>query len=133
MCICGIITLFSRPILARYGLAAPRARDAFRAVWCFDITKGKLKMSKLAKTMMALGLAAAFAGSAYAQQSSGGGEPWVLRANMGYTVDAKGNTMITNLPQMNPKMMKKVRAVPRGTVFFMQDGKLMMADWPTGQ
>lgn len=88
-------------------------------------------MSTLSRTIIALALTAACAGAAHAQ--SGGGEPWVLRANMGYAVDAKGNTMIINLPTMTAKMKAKVKAVPSGTVFFMQDGKLMMADWPTGQ
>ena len=88
-------------------------------------------MSTLSKTIIAAALTTAFASAAYAQ--SGGGEPWVLRSNMGYTIDAKGNAMIINLPTMTAKMEKKVHAVPRGTVFFMKDGKLMMADWPTGQ
>jgi hypothetical protein len=88
-------------------------------------------MSAFTKTVIALGLAAGLAGFAHAQ--SGGGEPWVLRSNMGYTVDAKGNTMIINLPTMTAPMKAKVKAVPAGTVFFVQDGKLMMADWPTGQ
>jgi hypothetical protein len=88
-------------------------------------------MSILSKTIIALALATTFAGAAHAQ--SGGGEPWVLRANMGYTVDMKGNYMIVDLKNLNPKMKKKAHAVPRGTVLYMQDGKLMMADWPTGQ
>ena len=88
-------------------------------------------MSALTKTVLALGLVAGLAGSATAQV--GGGEPWVLRANMGYVVDAKGNTMIIDLGKMNPKMKKKAQVVKKNTVFYMQDGKLMMADWPTGQ
>ena len=88
-------------------------------------------MSTLSKTIIAFALTTAFVGAAHAQ--SGGGEPWVLKSNMGYTVDAKGNTMIVDLGKMNPKMKKKAHAVPKGTVFYMQDGKLMMADWPSGQ
>ena len=30
-------------------------------------------------------------------------------------------------------MKKKSSEVSRGTVFYMEGGKLMMADWPTGQ
>ena len=88
-------------------------------------------MSAFTKTVLALGLLAGLSGTALAQ--SGGGEPWVLRANMGYVVDAKGNTMIIDLGKMDPKMKKKAQVVKKNTVFYMQDGKLMMSDWATGQ
>lgn len=88
-------------------------------------------MSTLSKTIVALGFTAALVGGAIAQ--SGGGEPWVLRSNMGYVVDMKGNSMIIDLPKVDSKAVAKAHAVPKGTVFFMKDGKLMMTDWKTGQ
>jgi hypothetical protein len=88
-------------------------------------------MSTVTKTVLALGLAAGLSGAAFAQ--AGGGEPWVLKQNMGYVVDAKGNTMIIDLNKLDAKMKKSTTEVKRGTVFYMQNGKLMMSDWPTGQ
>jgi len=88
-------------------------------------------MSALTKTVIALGLVAGLAGSAFAQ---GGGEPRPLGINMGYAIDMKGNVKIIDLPApMVKKMMSKAKSIPRNVVIFMQDGKLMMADWPTGQ
>ena len=88
-------------------------------------------MSALSKTIIALGVTAALAGAANAQ---GGGEPRPLGVNMGYSIDMKGNVKIIDLPAaMAKKMMTKARNIPRNVVIFMQDGKLMMADWPTGQ
>ena len=57
-----------------------------------------------------------------------------LGANMGYAIDMKGNVKIIDLPAATAKkMMSKATTVKRNVVFFMQDGKLMMADWSTGQ
>ena len=58
-------------------------------------------MSALTKTAIAFGLVAGLAGAALAQ--SGGGEPWVLKQNMGYVVDAKGNTMVIDLMKLDPR------------------------------
>jgi hypothetical protein len=88
-------------------------------------------MSTLSKTIVALGFTAALVGGALAQ--SGGGEPWVLRSNMGYVVDMKGNYMVIDLDKLDSKKRVKATEVSKGTVFYMQNGKLMMADWPTGQ
>ncbi len=88
-------------------------------------------MSALTRTVLALGLVAGLAGTAKAQ---GGGEMRPLGANMGYAIDMKGNVKIIDLPAaMAKKMMSKATTVKRNVVIFMQDGKLMMADWPTGQ
>ena len=63
-----------------------------------------------------------------------GGEMRPLGINMGYAIDMKGNVKIIDLPAaMVKKMMSKATTVKRNVVIFMQDGKLMMADWPTGQ
>lgn len=88
-------------------------------------------MSTLSKTIVALALTMALTGAAHAQ---GGGEMRPLGANMGYAIDMKGNVKIIDLPAATAKkMMSKARSVSRNVVIFMQDGKLMMADWPTGQ
>ncbi len=87
-------------------------------------------MSALTKTVIALGLAAGLAGAAYAQ---GGGEMRPLGPNMGYGIDMKGNVKIIDLPApMVKKMMSKAKKIPRNVVIFMQNGTLMMADWPSG-
>ena len=88
-------------------------------------------MSALSKTMIAFALTTALAGAANAQ---GGGEMRPLGINMGYAIDMKGNVKIIDLPApMVKKMMSKATTVKRNVVIFMQDGKLMMSDWPTGQ
>jgi hypothetical protein len=78
-------------------------------------------MSVLTKTVVAAGLVLALGTAAQAA-----GEPWVLNGNQAYVVDMQGHTMIATLPEMTKRMMAKAKAVPRGTVFFMHDGKLMM-------
>jgi hypothetical protein len=78
-------------------------------------------MSLLSKTLIAASVTVILAGTAHAQS-----EPWVLRQNMGYVVDSQGRTMIVDLGKMDSKAMKKAKVVPRGTVMFVQDGKLMM-------
>jgi hypothetical protein len=45
----------------------------------------------------------------------------------------KGNVKIIDLPAATTKkMMSKATTIKRNVVIFMQDGKLMMADWTTG-
>ena len=85
-------------------------------------------MSALSKTVIALALTTALAGAA------NGSEMRSLGINMGYAIDMKGNVKIIDLPApMVKKMMSKATTVKRNVVIFMQDGKLMMADWATGQ
>jgi hypothetical protein len=78
-------------------------------------------MSVFSKTLLVVGVSAALAGAAYAAS-----EPWVLRADMGYVIDKDGKTMVENLNTMDKAKMAKATAVPKGTVFFMQDGHMMM-------
>jgi hypothetical protein len=86
-------------------------------------------MSALSKVMIALALTTALAGAANAQS-----EMRPLGINMGYAIDMKGNVKIIDLPApMVKKMMSKATTVKRNVVIFMQEGKLMMSDWPTGQ
>jgi hypothetical protein len=83
-------------------------------------------MSLLSKTLLAAGLAVAIGGSAYAEGDGPG--PWVLSSTMGYSVDMSGKTTIVELGSVDKVMMAKAKAVPRGTVFFMKDGALMMSE-----
>ncbi len=80
-------------------------------------------MSVLSKTLMAVSISAALAGAAHAQT-----EPWVLKSDMGYVVDKDGKAMIVNLNTMKKDDMAKAKAVPRGMVFFMQNGQMMMME-----
>jgi len=55
--------------------------------------------------------------------------PWDLRERNAYVLDMQGKMWSTQ--KIGPKgwamMTRSAKAVPRGTVFFMQDGRLMMA------
>jgi hypothetical protein len=81
-------------------------------------------MSIFSKTLIVVGLTAGLAGAAYAQAGAGG-EPWVLKADMGYMVDKDGKAVIVTLDKTK---MAKATAVPKGMMFFMQDGHMMMVD-----
>jgi hypothetical protein len=85
---------------------------------------GDSQMSVLSKTLLVVSVSAALAGAAYAQ----GGEPWVLKQDMGYVVDKDGKGMVVNLNTMKKEDMAKAKAVPRGMVFFMQNGQMMMME-----
>ena len=80
-------------------------------------------MSVLSKMLIAGTVVTVLGGAAYAA-----GEPWVLRNDMVYTVDSTGKPVIVTLDTMKKDSMAKAKAVPNGTVFFMQDGHLMMMD-----
>ena len=55
--------------------------------------------------------------------------PWDLRERNAYVLDMQGKMWSTqkNGPQGWAMMTRSAKSVPRGTVFFMQDGRLMMA------
>ncbi len=80
-------------------------------------------MSILTKTLIAAGMSLAIAGAAHASDAS----EWTIKANQGYIVDMSGNTMVVDLNVPTKKLMAHAKEVRRGTVFFMHDGKLMMA------
>jgi hypothetical protein len=67
----------------------------------------------------------AMATPALAQDTS----PWDLRERNAYVLDMQNKMWSTG--KISPKgwamMTKRARAVPRGTVFFMERGRLMMA------
>ncbi|MDI1343528.1 MAG: hypothetical protein PSV22_05430 [Pseudolabrys sp.] len=79
-------------------------------------------MSIFTKTMIAAGLTLALGAAAHASDATG----WVIKAGQGYVVDMAGNPMIIDLKTPTKEMMARAKKVPRGTVFFMHDGKLMM-------
>ncbi|MGI8526564.1 MAG: hypothetical protein ACR2K5_10390 [Pseudolabrys sp.] len=80
-------------------------------------------MTVLTKTLMAVGISAVLAGAAFAQ-----GRPLVLKADEGYVVDKNGKAMIMSLSGLKKEDMAKAKAVPKGTMFFMHDGTLMMME-----
>src|SRR3954454_14705769 len=61
---------------------------------------------------------------ALAQETS----PWDLRERNAYVMDMQGKMWSTRLSDKGMGMvMRNARAVPRGTVFFTNNGKLYMA------
>ncbi len=78
-------------------------------------------MSVLSKTLLIVSVSAALIGGAYAA-----GEPWVLKNDMAYTVGGDGAPTVVQLNTMDKAKMANAKEVPKGTVFFMKDGKMMM-------
>lgn len=61
---------------------------------------------------------------AMAQESS----PWDMRERNAYVMDMQGKMWSTRVSDKGMSMMmRNARAVPRGTTFFMNNGKLYMA------
>jgi hypothetical protein len=55
------------------------------------------------------------------------GEPWELQEQKAYVVDMQGKMRIMQPKDPNMATMKRrARAVPRGMVFFMNNGRLYM-------
>ena len=84
-------------------------------------------MSIITKTLLAVAVSTTLAGAAYASDASDA-SPWVLKTDMAYTVDTTGHTMVVPIGTMKNDVMARAKAVPAGTIFFMQNGHLMMAD-----
>lgn len=81
-------------------------------------------MSIIRNALLGLALATAFATPALAQ---GGGDPWDLRERSAYAVDAQGKMRILPIGDRSMAMLtRRAKAVPRGTVFFMNNGQLYM-------
>jgi hypothetical protein len=82
-------------------------------------------MSAPIKALLAATALFAVATPALAQDAA----PWDLRERNAYVLDMQGKMWSTQ--KIGPKgwamMTRSAKAVPRGTVFFMQDGRLMMA------
>ena len=82
-------------------------------------------MSATIKALVAAAGLMAIATPALAQDTA----PWDLRDRNAYVLDMQGKMWSTQ--KIGPKgwtmMTRSAKAVPKGTVFFMQDGRLMMA------
>lgn len=80
-------------------------------------------MSARMKTLYAAATVLAMATPAMAQ----GASPWDLRERNAYVLDMQGKMWSQPINQKGWTMMtKSARAVPHGTVFFMQNGQLYM-------
>lgn len=76
------------------------------------------------KTIYAAAALLALATPAFAQEAS----PWDLRDRNAYVLDMQGKMWSKPMSTTGWKMaVKNARAVPRGTVFFMNNGRLYMA------
>jgi hypothetical protein len=82
-------------------------------------------MSAPIKALLAATALFAVATPALAQDTA----PWDLRERNAYVLDMQGKMWSTQKigPQGWAMMSRSAKAVPRGTVFFMRDGRLMMA------
>jgi hypothetical protein len=77
----------------------------------------------LTKTLCAAAALIALSAPALAQ----GAEPWDLRERNAYILDMQGKMWSTHMTTATWNMaVKNARAVPRGTVLFMNNGRLYM-------
>jgi len=80
-------------------------------------------MPVLTRILCATTIAFAVATSAFAQQ----GDRWDLQEGKAYVVDMQGNMKVMQPKEQGMAMMKKrARPVPKGMVFFMNNGQLYM-------
>jgi len=80
-------------------------------------------MSILTKTAIAAGLALSLGTAAYASDAS----EWGLSTGQAYFVGMTGKMLQSPMKTPSADVLARAQEVPRGTVFFMHDGKLMMA------
>lgn len=80
-------------------------------------------MSILTKTAIAAGLALSLGAAAYASDAS----EWGLATGQAYFVGMSGKMLHAPMKAPSADALARAQEVPRGTVFFMHDGKLMMA------
>ena len=80
-------------------------------------------MPVLTRILCATMITFAVATSAYAQQ----GEPWNLQEGKAYVVDMQGKMKVMQPKDQGMALMKKrAKPVPKGMVFFMNNGQLYM-------
>ena len=80
-------------------------------------------MRVLTRSLCAATIAFSVATSAFAQQ----GDRWDLQEGKAYVVDMQGNMKVMQPKDQGMAMMKKrARPVPKGMVFFMNNGQLYM-------
>ena len=78
-------------------------------------------------TLYATAVALIIATPAFAQEAS----PWDLRERNAYVVDMQNKMWSTRVSDKGMNwMMRRAKQVPRGTVFFMANGRLMMSKSP---
>lgn len=80
-------------------------------------------MSILTKTAIAAGLALSLGAAAYASDAS----EWGLATGQAYFVGMTGKMLHAPMKTPSAEALSRAQEVPPGTVFFMHDGKLMMA------
>ncbi|MGA7681816.1 MAG: hypothetical protein WCA54_16735 [Pseudolabrys sp.] len=80
-------------------------------------------MPVLTRTLCAATIAFAVTTSAFAQQV----DPWNLQEGKAYVVDMQGKMKVMQPKEQGMAMMKKrAKPVPKGMVFFMNNGQLYM-------
>ena len=79
-------------------------------------------MSILTKTALAAGLALSLGAAAYASDAT----DWGLASGQAYFVGMTGKMLHAPMQTPSADVLAHAQEVPRGTVFFMHDGKLMM-------
>ncbi len=79
----------------------------------------------LKSALVAVGISLALVSGAFAQ----GNDPWDIRERTAYVVMMDGTMKTMRITDNGMAMlMKKAKAVPRGTVLFMNDGQLYMVN-----
>jgi hypothetical protein len=95
----------------------------FQAVAIHRSTSRRNDMPVLKRILCAATIAVAVATSAFAQQ----GDPWNLQEGKAYVVDMQGKMKVMQPKDQGMAMMKKrAKPVPKGVVFFMNNGQLYM-------
>src|SRR5256885_15758891 len=80
-------------------------------------------MSTIRNVLFGAMATVALATPAFAQ----GAEPWDLKDRMAYAVTPSGRMMAMAISDRGmTMMMRRAKKVPKGTVFFMQNGELYM-------
>ena len=86
-------------------------------------------MSALVKTLSAAAITFAIATPTLAQNAV----PWEMKPGEVHVVDMQRRMMTVPVsdPRMMSRLMRRARPVPRGTVFFMNNGTLYMGPAPS--
>ncbi len=86
-------------------------------------------MSVIKSALVAGGMAVALLGTSLTGAFAQGNDPWDIKDRTAYVVMMDGTMKSMRISDEGMKMlMKKAKAVPRGMVFFMNNGKLYMVN-----
>lgn len=86
-------------------------------------------MSSIKSALVAGGMSLALLGSSLTGAFAQSNDPWDVRERTAYVVMMDGTMKTMRISDDGMKMlMKKAKAVPRGMVFFMNNGKLYMVN-----